>query len=312
MKYMIPQPGSRSDEENPTSVAAVPRGRAWHRSIWGVVRGYLLAAWRHALLIAVAIACILPFYWMVISALKPTEMIFSQTSMWWPNPVRWNNFLEVLNYPRFPFFRLLANSIFYAGTVTLGTVISCAAVAYGFARLRFPGRDALFSITIATLMVPSIITFIPTFLLFKSVGLLGGYAPLIVPKFLGDAFFIFMMRQFYLTLPGELSDAARVDGADEFRIFWQIMLPLVRPALVVMAVFSFLWTWHEFFGPLVYLSDPSRFPLSLGLFAFRDQRATDWGLLMAAATLTTLPLVLLFFVGQKYFVEGVKLTGIKG
>jgi len=270
------------------------------------------SAWRHALLIGVALAFMLPFVWMVISALKPNDMVFSQPIQWWPSPPRWSNFQEVINYPRFPFFRLLWNSIFFAGTVTFGTVVSCAAVAYGFARLRFPGRDLLFSITVGTLMIPTIVTFIPTFILFKALGQLGTYVPLIVPKFFGDAFFIFMMRQFYLTLPMELADAARVDGANEFRIFWQIMLPLVRPALLVMAVFMFLWTWNDFFGPLVYLSNTSQFPLTLGLYAFRAQRDTYWGLLMAAATLTTLPLVLVFFVGQRYFVEGVKLTGTKG
>jgi len=276
------------------------------------LRRHVLAAGRHVLLIGVAMAFMLPFVWMVISALKSNDMVFSQPIQWWPNPPRWSNFLEAFNYPRFPFLRLLWNSVFYSGAVTIATVVSCAAVAYGFARLRFPGRDLLFMVTIATLMIPGIVTFIPTFILFKALGQLGSYVPLIVPKFFGDAFFIFMMRQFYLTLPGELADAARVDGANEFRIFWQIMLPLVRPALLVMAVFMFLWTWHDFFGPLVYLSDTSQFPLSLGLFAFRAQRDTYWGLLMAAATLTTLPLVIIFFIGQRYFVEGVKLTGIKG
>ena len=229
-----------------------------------------------------------------------------------PIPPRWSNFVEVFNYPRFPFLRLLANSVFYASTATIGTVISCTLVAYGFARFRFPGRDLLFTLTIGTLMIPPIVTFIPTFILFKYMHLLGTYAPLILPKFFGDAFFIFMMRQFYLTLPRDLEDAARVDGASEFRIFWQIMLPLVRPALVVMSVFMFLWTWQDFFGPLVYLSDPNQFPLSLGLYAFRAQRTTDWGLLMAAATLTTVPLVIMFFLAQRYFIEGIKLTGIKG
>lgn len=276
------------------------------------LRRHVLTAGRHVLLIGVAMAFMLPFVWMVISALKPNDMVFSQPIQWWPSPPRWSNFLETFNYPRFPFLRLLWNSVFYSSAVTIGTVISCAAVAYGFARLRFPGRDLLFTVSIGTLMIPGIVTFIPTFILFKALGQLGSYVPLIVPKFFGDAFFIFMMRQFYLTLPGELADAARVDGANEFRIFWQIMLPLVRPALLVMAVFMFLWTWHDFFGPLVYLSDTSQFPLSLGLFSFRAQRDTYWGLLMAAATLTTLPLVIVFFIGQRYFVEGVKLTGIKG
>lgn len=272
----------------------------------------LITIVRHILLSLVALAFMVPFYWLVISGLKPNTMVFSNPIQWWPDPVRWANITEAANYPRFPFLWFMWNSTFYAGAVTLGTVISCAAVGYGFARLRFPGRDLLFALTISTLMIPPIVTFIPTFLLFKSVGLLGSYAPLILPSFFGNAFFIFMMRQFFLGLPTELADAARVDGASEFRIFWQIMLPLVRPALIVMAVFSFLWTWHEFFNPLVYLAEQSDYPLSLGLFAFRSQRTTEWGLLMAGATLTTLPLVVLFLLAQRYFLEGIKFTGLKG
>lgn len=273
---------------------------------------WLTSAVRHGILILVTIAFMLPFYWMVISALKSKADVFSVPVQWFPTTIHWENFVEAINYPGFPFFLFLWNSIFYAGTVTIGTVLSCALVGYGFARLRFPGRDFLFIITVSTLMIPTIVTFIPTFILFKSVGLLGSYAPLILPSFFGSGFFIFMMRQFFLSLPGELADAARVDGAGEFRIFWQIMLPLVRPALIVMAVFTFLWTWHEFFQPLIYLSDSNQYPLSLGLFAFRTRRLTEWNLMMAGATLTTLPLVVIFFVAQRYFLEGIKMTGIKG
>jgi multiple sugar transport system permease protein len=267
---------------------------------------------RHVLLAAVAIAFLVPFYWMAISALKDNGQIFARPLQWWPNPVQWDNILRALTYPGFPFLRFLWNSVFYAGCVSLGTVLSCAAVGYGFARLHFPGRDLLFAITVSTMLIPGIVIFIPTFVLFKHLGLLGTYAPLIVPACLGNAFFIFLLRQFFLGLPEELADAARVDGAGEFRIFWQIMLPLVRPALLVAALLSFIWTWHEFFGPLIYLSDRSQYPLSLGLFAFRAQHTTEWSLLMAASTLTTLPLVVLFFCTQRSFLEGITLTGIKG
>jgi ABC-type glycerol-3-phosphate transport system permease component len=267
---------------------------------------------RHTMLIIATIFFLMPFYWMLISAFKENTMVFSNPIKWFPDPIRWQNFPEAFNYPGFPFLKFLWNSTFYAGLVTLGTVLSCSLAGYAFARLRFPGRNILFSLTVASLMIPGIVTFIPVFILFKDFGWLGTYKPLIVPAFFGNAFFIFMMRQFFNTMPEELADAGRVDGASEIVIFWRIMLPLVKPALIVTAVFTFLWTWHDFFGPLIYLSQQEQYPLSLGLYAFRSRRSTEWGLMMAGAMLTTLPLILLFFVAQRYFLEGIKLTGLKG
>ncbi|HEV8639009.1 MAG TPA: carbohydrate ABC transporter permease [Chloroflexota bacterium] len=295
-----------------TAPAARPAVAAPRRLTGARLRRHLDALARHALLVFVSVVFMVPFYWMASGALKSNEEIFARPIMWWPSSLRWENFPNALTYPGFPFLRFAWNSVFYSGSVTVGTVLSCAAVGYGFARLRFPGRDLLFTITLSTMMIPSIVTFIPTYVLFKYLGLLGTYAPLVLPTFFGNAFFIFMLRQFYLGLPWELSEAAKVDGAGEFLIFWQIMLPLVRSALLVVAVFTFLWTWHDFFGPLIYLSDSRQYPLSLGLFAFRSRYATQWDLLMAAATLTTLPLVVLFFFAQRYFLEGVTLTGMKG
>lgn len=272
----------------------------------------LLPVLRHVVLILVTIVFLLPFYWMLISAFKEDTLVFSNPIKWFPDPFRWQNFPEAFNYPGFPFLKFLRNSIFYAGMVTLGTVFSCSLAGYAFARLRYPGRDFLFSLTVASLMIPGIVTFIPVFLLFRQLEWLGSYKPLIVPAFFGNAFFIFMMRQFFNTMPEELADAGRVDGAGEFMIFWRIMLPLVRPALIVMAVFTFLWTWHEFFGPLVYLNEQNQYPLSLGLYAFRSRRTTEWALTMAGALLTTFPLIILFFIAQRYFLEGIKFSGLKG
>jgi multiple sugar transport system permease protein len=276
------------------------------------VRWYVGALVRHALLLVVAVGLLVPFYWMLLSAFKDTSQIFARPIQWWPNPVRWDNFMRALSYPGFPFLQFLWNSVFYAGSVSLGTVLSSAAVGYGLACLRFPGRDLLFGLTVSSMLIPGIVLFIPTFMLFKFFGLLGTYVPLIGPAFLGHAFFIFLLRQFFRGLPQELADAARIDGAGEFRLFWQIMLPLVRAPLIVAAMLSFLWTWHEFFGPLIYLTDRSQYPLALGLFAFRAQHTTEWGLLMAAATLTTVPLILIFSLTQRYLLLGITLTGIKG
>jgi len=297
---------------NRTAVAPTTQDRVTGSPVRSTWRRRAIPIARHALLASVAFIFMVPFYWMLTSALKDNDQIFAQPIVWWPSPLRWGNFALALNYPGFPFWRFLWNSIYYSGAVTIGTVISCAAVGYGFARLRFPGRDLLFVLTVSTMMIPSIVTFIPTFVLFKNLGLLGTYAPLILPTFLGNAFYIFMLRQFFMGLPWELSDAARVDGAGEFRIFWQIMLPLVRSALMVVAVFTFLYTWHDFFGPLIYLSERDQYPLSLGLFAFKAQRTTDWAPMMAAATLATLPLVVVFFFTQRFFLDGITLTGIKG
>jgi multiple sugar transport system permease protein len=299
-------------EPLPDSLAAAPRANLPARRIAGRNIRLAQSVVRYGLLSVVSLAFLLPFYWMTISALKDDEEVFAQPIEWFPAEPQWNNFIDVLDYPGFPFWRFMLNSTFYASVVTIGTVLSCAAAGYGFARLRFPGRDLLFMLTVACLMIPGIVTFIPTFILFRSLGILGSWWPLLLPAFCGSPFFIFMMRQFYIGIPQELSDAARVDGAGEFRIFAQIMLPLVRPALLVMAVFTFLWTWHDFFGPLVYLSNRDMYPLSLGLHSFRSQHDTDWNMMMAAATISTLPLIVIFFLAQRYFLEGVRLTGIKG
>jgi multiple sugar transport system permease protein len=291
------------------------------RARWGAAVGTarrarlrqgMVALGRHALLLAVAVLFVSPLSWMAISSLKDAGEVFARPVVWWPHRLLWSNFRGVLTDPGFPFLRFLGNSLFYAASVTIGTVLSCAAVGYGFARLRFPGRDLLFAFTLATLMIPDIVTFIPTYMLFKHLGMLGSYAPLVIPRFTGHGFFIFLMRQFFLALPWELSDAATIDGAGEWRVFWRIMLPLVRSPLVVVAVFSAVYTWQDFFGPLVYLSDPHQYPLSLGLFAFQADRTTDWTHLMAGSTLATLPLVALFFAAQRYVLQGVAMTGLKG
>jgi multiple sugar transport system permease protein len=253
----------------------------------------------------------LPFYWMAISAFKNNAEIFANPITWWPDPIRWDNVRLLFTRPDFPFLRQFLNSMFYSGMVAIGVCLSCSLAAYSFACLRWRGRNIVFGLTICALLLPPIVTFLPIYLAWSRVGLAGTYVPLILPAFLGDAFYIFMLRQFFLGIPRELMDAARLDGASEFRIFWQIVLPQVRTPLVIVALFAIVYTWHEFFAPLIYLRDPLDYPLSLGLFTFRTQREVEWSLSMMGALFTALPLVILFLFTQRLFQRGLVTSGLK-
>ena len=275
------------------------------------VAGRLLA---HALLVVVAVLFAVPFLWLVITSLKQKSQVFTEPLVWIPDPVMWSNYPKALTTPGFPYLRLLANTTFYAITSTLGMVLSSAVVAYAFARMTFRGRDALFGITLATMMLPGIVTLIPTYVMFRVFGWVGSYAPLVVPMWFGGAFNIFLLRQFMMTIPLDLTDAARVDGASDLIILWRVMVPLIRPALIVVGLFHFLYTWNDFMGPLIYLDEVAEVPLVLGLYTFRGRfgGSVEWQLMMAATMAVIAPIVALFFVAQRYFIEGVTLTGLKG
>ncbi len=275
-------------------------------------RRLLISAFDYTVLSVVALLFLVPFLWLIVTSLKPLDQVFTDPVTWWPDPVLWENYITALTSPAFPFVSLLGNTLFYAGVSTIGVTISSAVVAYGFARLRFWGKDTLFVITLATMMLPQIVTLIPTYVLFRQFGWVGSYAPLIVPHFFGGAFNIFLLRQFLLTIPWDFTDAALVDGAGEFTILWRIMLPLVKPALLVVAVLHFMFAWNDFLGPLIYLDESSEYPLVLGLYAFQTRFGIQWHLLMAATLSTTFPLILLFFVAQRSFIEGIALGGVKG
>jgi ABC-type glycerol-3-phosphate transport system permease component len=266
----------------------------------------------YLILTLVAVIFVVPFLWLIITSVKEASQVFTDPPVWIPNPIVWNNYVEALTTPAFPFLHLLGNTIFYSVVSTIGVIISSAIVAYAFARMQFRGRDALFAITLATLMVPGVVTLIPTYILFRWLGWTGSYAPLIVPAFFGSAFNIFLLRQFMMTIPWDLTDAATVDGAGDFVILWQIIIPLVKPALLVIAIFNIMYTWNDFMGPLIYLTDSKQYPLVMGLYAFQTRFGIKWHLLMAASLATTLPLIILFFIAQRYFIEGITLTGLKG
>jgi len=280
----------------------------------GVRRKHVKAALRevgaHIVLLPMAFVFLIPFLWMLSTSLKTKPQLATYPPIWIPNPVEWANYPNTVVYV--PFFLYLQNTLVIAILSTLGALISCSLVAYSLARIPWPGRNFLFICTIATLMIPFQVTLIPLFLVFKHLGLVGGYIPLILPHFFGDALYIFLLRQFFMSIPMELSEAARIDGASEFRIYWAIILPLAKPALATVTIFEFIARWRDYLGPLIYLSDQNYYTLSLGLQQYSSQYGREWGLLMAASVLITMPIIILFFFLQKTFVQGVTLSGIKG
>lgn len=264
------------------------------------------------LLVAGCLLFLLPFYTTLTLSLKtPAEI--STTSAWsWPKQATWGNFVEVLNNPNVNFFRLFWNTVVIATLSTLGVVVSSSLVAFAFARMQFAGRDRLFIVLLSTMMLPGIVTMIPTYLLYKELRWVNTFLPLVVPAFFGGgAFNIFLLRQFFLTIPRELDEAAKIEGANYWIVYSRLVMPLSGSALATVGIFCFIYNWRDFMGPLIYLSDPEKQTLELGLATYNSLRAEQWHLLMAGSVLVTLPLVALFFAGQRYFVKGMALTGLK-
>ncbi len=262
------------------------------------------------LLILGGIIILLPFFWMVSTSLKVPGRELIYPPEWIPRPAQWGNYYEA--WTILPFTRWFANTLLITIFSIIGTVTSVSLVAYSFARLRYPGRDILFLVCLATMMLPYQVTMIPIFILFRYLGWINTFKPLIIPSYFAvGAFFVFLMRQFYLTIPAELEDAAKIDGCGAFGIFWRIMLPLSRPALGIVAVFGFLGHWNDFLGPLIYLSSVEKFTLAVGLRFFQSQYNVQWNLLMAASIVVLLPCIIIFFVAQKYYIQGIVITGIK-
>jgi len=266
----------------------------------------------YAVLSVASIAFLFPLYWMASTSLKVEEHVMDMPPQLIPDPVDWANYPETMVAPGFDFLTLLKNTLTYGVLETFGIVISCTLVAYSFARMRLPGRDLFFIATLATMMIPGTVTLVPVFILFKRIGWIGTLLPLIVPGFFGSAFNIFLLRQFFMTIPMELSEAAIVDGASHWKILWQIILPLAKPALATVTLFEFLYCWTDFMGPLIYLTREETFTLSIGLWAFRERWFIRYDLMMAAAMIVTIPILLLFFFAQRTFIEGITLTGLKG
>ncbi|MFB9280229.1 carbohydrate ABC transporter permease [Cohnella cellulosilytica] len=272
----------------------------------------LRAAAAYVLLLAGSVLILAPFAWMISTSLKRKIDVYVFPPQWIPDPIMWSNYVKALTV--FPFPRYTLNSFIIVVFALIGTLLSCSFSSYGFARLRAPGKDAIFLALLATLMLPSAVTMVPLYLMFNKFGWIDTFLPLIVPSFFGSAFFIFLMRQFYMGVPRELEDAARIDGCNTYSAWLRIMVPMTKPVLATAAVFTFMWTWNDFIGPLIYLTDENKRTIALGLSYFQGsaRSAPELHLLMAATIYSIIPCVLLFFFSQKVFVKGIVFTGVKG
>ena len=263
-----------------------------------------------ALLIVLAALYLLPFVWMVSTSFKTQPESIASPPVVVPIPPTFSAIPDALRLMNFPL--ALRNTLLYAVPAVIGTLISCSLVAYGFALVRWRGRDAVFLVVLATMMLPSQVTLIPLYVIYAKLGWINTFLPLVIPSFLGTPFFIFLLRQFFLGIPIDLLDAARIDGASELRILTRIVLPLSKPALITVGLLTFIDKWNDFYNPLIYLQRPELRPLSVALQVFQTAHSTEWPRLMAASVIIAVPLVLIYFIAQRWFIEGLTLTGSKG
>jgi|SRR6266498_4563739 len=266
----------------------------------------------YLLLIFLSLVFIFPFFWMLDSALKQNSQIFLWPPKWIPDPIAWNNFVAAFSNPQLPFLTFLKNTMILEVGIITGRLLSCILVAYGFARLEAPGKTFWFTVLLATFMLPGAVIMIPKYILFNKLGWVNSFLPLIVPAWFGESYAIFLMRQFFMTIPRELEEAAIMDGANTFDILRLIIVPLSTPVLAVITVLSFKDIWNDFFTPLLYLNSSNKYTIAIGLAYFNGQYKVDMGPLMAASVVLILPLIIVFFLAQKAFVEGISLTGLAG
>lgn len=276
------------------------------RRLLGALRKVMV----YGLLIGGGLIFAFPFYWLVTTSLKPVDMIMADPPQWFPNPIAFSNFAELMDTA--PVLYWVRNTVVVTFLGTIFYTASSVLAAYGFARHPFPGSRVIFFVVLATMMMPGHITIIPRFILFRELGWLDTLLPLIVPTLFGSAFYIFLLRQFFLTIPRDLDEAAELDGANTLQILWDILLPLARPAVVTVALFAFIEQWSDFLEPFIYLSSPENLTLQVGLRWFSTQYGTQFHLMMAGSVLAMAPVVLLFFFAQKQFIQGITLTGLKG
>lgn len=287
--------------------------RTRHAPLWVRARKDLPAVAAQIVLLSGSLVVLAPVAWMISMSLKDVNHLFDFPPQWVPDPVRWENYVRALT--AMPFGRYFLNTIYVTVMSGLGSVGSSLVISYGFARLRFPGRDQLFLLVIATMMLPYQVTMIPSFILFRYLGWVDTFLPLFVPFFFGRPFFIFLLRQFFLSIPKELDEAARIDGCSSLGILVRVLLPQVKPALAALAILSFMWAWDDFMHPLIYINSSEKWTLTLALNGF--QSPLDPGqpvihLMMAASVVVAIPPVVVFFLAQRFFIEGVVISGIKG
>lgn len=289
----------------PRAQARATSGRAlrWRREVLPSVAIHIVAT-------AVGFIFLFPFLWMVLTSLKSQPEISQVPPSFFPHVWLFSAYPRALHV--IPFLLYLRNTLIICVGVVVGYLLSCTLPAYGFSRIRWPGRDVTFYVVLATMMLPYQVTMIPLFVIFTKLHWVNTYLPLVIPAYLGSPFFIFLLRQFFMTIPNELSDAARVDGAREIDIFWRIVLPLAVPALATVALFAFINTYTDFLTPLIYLNNDSLWTLSLGMQGYLNNHGGDWGGLMAGSVMFTVPMIVLFFLSQRAFVEGINIGGLKG
>ncbi|MBW7454844.1 carbohydrate ABC transporter permease [Paenibacillus sepulcri] len=262
-------------------------------------------------LIGFSIIILLPLWWMISTSLKSLTEIMSFPPTWLPKVIHWENY--ELAWSKGNFARYTLNTLFLAAVGVISHVLSNTFIAYGFAKIKFPGRGWLFSVMLGTMMIPSFVTLIPQYIMFSKFHWVGTYLPLTVPGFFGAAYQIFLIRQFFMSIPNELIEAAKIDGANHYYIWWKIMIPLAKPAVVVIAIMTFQGAWNDFLGPLIYINQESMFNLQIGLQSFKGQETTQWHYLMAGSLMVMLPVIALFFFFQRYFIEGMNISsGTKG
>jgi multiple sugar transport system permease protein len=290
--------------------SASPRAISRRSFRWLIARRTVRLV-RHGVLGVIGVFFVLPLFWMLSTALKTDQEVLAYPPIWIPRVWMWSNFPQAFVFV--PFVVYVRNSAVVSTLSVIGTLVSCTLPAYAFSRLAWKGRDLLFVVVLSTIMLPYFVTMIPVYVIFSMIGWVNTLLPLIVPHFFGNAFFIFLLRQFFLGIPLELSDAARIDGCTELGILWRIILPLSRPALMVVALFQFLSSWNDFLAPLIYLNDKSLFTISLGLAEMQSSYGLSrFSLIMAATSIFVVPVIVLFFFAQRTFIQGITFTGLKG